>query len=125
MLNLLREEVLLVVQKYYYDLSMVALFTIGVTYLASKAWKRATTNNREEIPGRLGLPFIGETFSFLSATNSTRGCYDFVRLRRLWYVTTTYFGLHIYKFKVLLFPTRISKYYRLAQNHVYYGHTHT
>ncbi|KAG4939252.1 hypothetical protein JHK82_044977 [Glycine max] len=100
MLNLLREEVLLVVQKYYYDLIMVALFTIGVTYLASKAWKRATTNNREEIPGRLGLPFIGETFSFLSATNSTRGCYDFVRLRRLWngrWFKTRLFGkIHIF-----------------------------
>lgn len=82
----MREEVLLVVQNCYHII-LVALFTIGVTYFASKAWKRATTNNRDEIPGRLGLPFVGETFSFLSATNSTRGCYDFVRLRRLWYVT--------------------------------------
>jgi len=94
---MMREEVLLVVQNCYHII-LVALLTIGVTYLASKAWKR---NNREEIPGRLGLPFVGETFSFLSATNSTRGCYDFVRLRRLWYVTT-YFSLPIV---VLLFPT--------------------
>ncbi|ESW28072.1 hypothetical protein PHAVU_003G256500 [Phaseolus vulgaris] len=100
MLNLLmREEVLLVVQNCYHII-LVALFTIGVTYFASKAWKRATTNNREEIPGRLGLPFVGETFSFLSATNSTRGCYDFVRLRRLWngkWFKTRLFGkIHIF-----------------------------
>lgn len=86
MLNLCKEGVILVVQNYY-DIIVVALFSIGVTYLASKAWKRGTNNREEGIPGRLGLPFIGETFSFLSATNSTRGCYDFVRLRRLWYVT--------------------------------------
>ncbi|KAL9327078.1 hypothetical protein ACSQ67_007723 [Phaseolus vulgaris] len=100
MLNLLmREEVLLVVQNCYHII-LVALFTIGVTYFASKAWKRATTNNRDEIPGRLGLPFVGETFSFLSATNSTRGCYDFVRLRRLWngkWFKTRLFGkIHIF-----------------------------
>nr|KYP43762.1 Cytochrome P450 716B1 family [Cajanus cajan] len=93
-----REEVLLIVQNYY-DIIVVALFSIGVTYFASKAWKRAT-NNREGIPGRLGLPFIGETFSFLSATNSTRGCYDFVRLRRLWngrWFKTRLFGkIHIF-----------------------------
>ncbi|KAK7262887.1 hypothetical protein RJT34_30468 [Clitoria ternatea] len=82
MLNLWREEQLFQVQNCY-DMIVIALFSIGVTYLASKAWKRVT-NNREDIPGRLGLPFIGETFSFLSASNSTRGCYDFVRLRRFW-----------------------------------------
>lgn len=38
----------------------------------------------EKIPGKLGfIPFLGETFSFLAATNSTKGCYDFVRQRRL------------------------------------------
>ncbi|KOM32273.1 hypothetical protein LR48_Vigan01g182900 [Vigna angularis] len=100
MLNLLmREEVLLVVQNCYHII-LVALFTIGVTYFASRAWKRATTNHREEIPGRLGLPFLGETLAFLSATNSTRGCYDFVRLRRLWngrWFKTRLFGkIHIF-----------------------------
>ncbi|RDX60588.1 Abscisic acid 8'-hydroxylase 3, partial [Mucuna pruriens] len=98
MLNLSREEVLLVVQNYY-DITVIALFSIGVTYLASKAWKIRATNNREGIPGRLGLPFIGETFSFLSATNSTRGCYDFVRLRRLngkWFKTRLFGKIHIF-----------------------------
>jgi hypothetical protein len=82
MWNLSREKLVLVVQNYY-DIILVLFLSIGLTYLASRAWKRAT-NNREDIPGRLGLPLIGETFSLLSATNSTRGCYDFVRLRRLW-----------------------------------------
>lgn len=82
MLSLWREELVFVVHNYY-DITMVLFFSIGLTYLASRAWKK-TTSKRENIPGRLGLPLIGETFSFLSATNSTRGCYDFVRLRRLW-----------------------------------------
>jgi cytochrome P450 family 26 subfamily A len=82
MWNILREELVFVGQNYY-DITIVLFLSIGLTYIASRAWKRATTN-REDIPGQLGLPLIGETFSFLSATNSTRGCYDFVRLRRLW-----------------------------------------
>lgn len=98
MWNLSREELVLVVQNYY-DIILVLFLSIGLTYLASRAWKRAT-NNREDIPGRLGLPLIGETFSLLSATNSTRGCYDFVRLRRLWHgrwFKTRLFGkVHIY-----------------------------
>ncbi|KEH20409.1 cytochrome P450 family protein [Medicago truncatula] len=98
MWNLSREELVFVVQNYY-DIILVLFLSIGLTYLASRAWKRAT-NNREDIPGRLGLPFIGETFSLLSATNSTRGCYDFVRLRRLWHgrwFKTRLFGkVHIY-----------------------------
>ncbi|CAK8562213.1 unnamed protein product [Lathyrus sativus] len=83
MWNLSREELVMVVQNYY-DIIMVLFLSIGLTYLASRAWK-SVTNKREDIPGRLGLPLIGETFSFLSATNSTKGCYDFVRLRRLWH----------------------------------------
>ncbi|XP_004509304.1 abscisic acid 8'-hydroxylase 3-like [Cicer arietinum] len=98
MLSLWREELVFVVHNYY-DITMVLFFSIGLTYLASRAWKK-TTSKRENIPGRLGLPLIGETFSFLSATNSTRGCYDFVRLRRLWHgrwFKTRLFGkVHIF-----------------------------
>ncbi|CAL5197550.1 unnamed protein product [Lathyrus oleraceus] len=98
MWNLLGEELVMVVQNYY-DIITILFLSIGLTYLASRAWKRAT-NMREDIPGRLGLPLIGETFSFLSATNSTRGCYDFVRLRRLWHgrwFKTRLFGkIHIF-----------------------------
>ncbi|XP_061360988.1 3beta,22alpha-dihydroxysteroid 3-dehydrogenase-like [Gastrolobium bilobum] len=98
MLNLLREDLVFLVQNYY-DIIVVALLSIGVAYFIPKAWKR-TRNNGEDIPGRLGLPFIGETFSFLSATNSTRGCYDFIRLRRLWngrWFKTRLFGkIHIF-----------------------------
>ncbi|KAK2357421.1 cytochrome P450, family 722, subfamily A, polypeptide [Trifolium repens] len=98
MWNILREELVFVGQNYY-DITIVLFLSIGLTYIASRAWKRATTN-REDIPGQLGLPLIGETFSFLSATNSTRGCYDFVRLRRLWHgrwFKTRLFGkVHIF-----------------------------
>lgn len=82
MVSLSREELMFFVQNYF-DMIMVALFSIGVTYFASKAWKRIA-REKEGIPGRLGIPFVGETFSFLSATKSTKGCYEFVRLRRLW-----------------------------------------
>ncbi|KAI4327645.1 hypothetical protein L6164_020082 [Bauhinia variegata] len=99
MLNILSiEDLVFFVQKYC-DIIIVALFCIGVTYLITKAWKRAA-KEREEIPGRLGVPLIGETLSFLSAANSTKGCYDFVRLRRSWHgkwFKTRLFGkIHVY-----------------------------
>ncbi|KAH6810186.1 hypothetical protein C2S51_023948 [Perilla frutescens var. frutescens] len=55
----------------------------------------------DEIPGKLGLiPFLGETISFLAATNSTKGCYDFVRQRRLrygnWFKTRLFGQIHVY-----------------------------
>lgn len=59
--------------------------SVGLLVLFSIALGRANRGQKKPgIPGRLGLPFLGETFSFLSATNSTKGCYEFVRLRRSW-----------------------------------------
>ncbi|KAM5572786.1 cytochrome P450 716B1 [Rosa sericea] len=92
-------EFLFLVKKYYDVLIVALLFSIGVAFFVSKlAWRKVTS--RGHIPGRLGLPFIGETISFLSAMNSTRGCYDFVRLRRLWYgkwFKTRIFGkIHVF-----------------------------
>ncbi|XVE82574.1 hypothetical protein DITRI_Ditri16bG0016600 [Diplodiscus trichospermus] len=77
------EELAFLAQNHY-DIIIIAVLCIGITIFISKAW-RGTSSGKADIPGRLGLPFIGETLSFLSATNSTRGCYDFVRLRRSWY----------------------------------------
>ncbi|KAF2290789.1 hypothetical protein P3X46_029250 [Hevea brasiliensis] len=85
----------------------VVVFSAAITYVASKARRRLDIGEGEaaaggggNIPGRLGIPIIGETFSFLSATNSTNGCYDFVRLRRLWYGScfkTRIFGkIHVF-----------------------------
>ncbi|XP_065851443.1 abscisic acid 8'-hydroxylase 1-like [Euphorbia lathyris] len=77
----------------------VALFSIAITltfiYLRSR--RKAASGG---ISGQLGLPLIGETFSFMSATNSAKGCYQFVRLRRLWYgkwFKTRIFGkIHVF-----------------------------
>ena len=84
-LNLLKEELIFFSQNYY-DRIIVGIFSIGATlFFFSKAWNRSDINDRRaRIPGRLGLPFLGETISFLSAADSAKGCYDFVRLRRLW-----------------------------------------
>jgi hypothetical protein len=86
MFDLSKEELLFLVWNYS-DIITVAVVSIGVTFFVSKAWNwRREKKGDDQIPGRLGLPFLGETISFLSANNSTRGCYDFVRLRRLWSV---------------------------------------
>ncbi|KAL7152908.1 hypothetical protein ABFS83_04G129600 [Erythranthe nasuta] len=53
-----------------------------------------------EIPGKLGISFLGETFSFLAAANSTRGCYDFVKQRRIrhgnWFKTRILGHVHVF-----------------------------
>ncbi|KAG2696200.1 hypothetical protein I3760_07G047600 [Carya illinoinensis] len=99
MLNLSKEELLLQAWNYH-DIIIVAVFSIGITLFVSKSLGRVVITEKGGIPGRLGLPFLGETFSFLSATNSTRGCYDFVRLRRQWYgkwFKTRLFGkIHVF-----------------------------
>ncbi|XP_031400970.1 cytochrome P450 90A1-like [Punica granatum] len=62
------------------------IVSVVLAVLFSKALGiRVKGQKAGSIPGRLGLPFLGETFSFLSATNSTKGCYEFVRLRRSWH----------------------------------------
>ncbi|KAF7811871.1 cytochrome P450 family protein [Senna tora] len=58
MVNFLIEELVLFVQSYY-GMIMVTLFSIGVTYFASKAWKIAS-NQKDDIPGRLGIPLVGK-----------------------------------------------------------------
>lgn len=35
-------------------------------------------------PGSRGLPLIGETLQFMAAIKSSKGFYEFVRIRRLW-----------------------------------------
>lgn len=74
------EDILLLLSKYY-DILLVSILVISITALyLSKGAKNA----KNCIPGSLGIPFVGETFALLSATNSVKGCYEFVRLRREW-----------------------------------------
>ncbi|XAR57924.1 (+)-abscisic acid 8'-hydroxylase [Bertholletia excelsa] len=81
------------------DTVFAAVVSIGVIFFLSGILRRFSSE-KSSIPGRLGLPFVGETLSFLSATNSTKGCYDFVRLRRLWHgrwFKTRIFGkIHVF-----------------------------
>lgn len=85
-LNMEDQLVLLVHE--YYEVIIVAVLCVGATLLLWKlGWRKMVvrgSGGRGLIPGRLGLPFLGESIALLSATSSTKGCYDFVRLRRLW-----------------------------------------
>ncbi|XP_052197525.1 abscisic acid 8'-hydroxylase 3-like [Diospyros lotus] len=97
-INVLREEFFFLVRNYY-DVIFAAAIAIAVTLALSKALRRETSSNKV-IPGWRGLPFLDETLSFLAATYSTKGCYDFVRQRRLWYgkwFRTRIFGkIHVF-----------------------------
>ncbi|KAG1342818.1 abscisic acid 8'-hydroxylase 3-like [Cocos nucifera] len=83
----------------YWNTVLVAAFSVVLSLMVYKAWRSSTCKKRE-VPGKLGLPYLGETLAFLSATNSTKGCYAFVRKRRQWYgrwFKTRLFGkIHIY-----------------------------
>ncbi|GKV29612.1 hypothetical protein SLEP1_g38519 [Rubroshorea leprosula] len=98
MSGLSKEELLLLAQNHYV-LILIAVICIGLTCFLLKGPRRVSSN-KPHIPGRLGLPFLGETFSLMSATNSTKGCYEFVRRRRLWYgkwFKTRIFGqIHVF-----------------------------
>ncbi|XP_049357406.1 abscisic acid 8'-hydroxylase 3-like [Solanum verrucosum] len=96
MLTMSMEDILLLLSKYY-DILLVSILVISITALyLSKGAKNA----KNCIPGSLGIPFVGETFALLSATNSVKGCYEFVRLRREWHgkwFKTRIFGkIHVF-----------------------------
>ncbi|XP_065847488.1 abscisic acid 8'-hydroxylase 1-like [Euphorbia lathyris] len=102
MLKLLAAQELKFLMENKHDIIMVAIFSI-VIFAFFKTRRRRVKKSIEEddgIPGGHGLPFVGETFSFLSATNSTRGCYDFVRLRRKrygkWFKTRLFGKIHVF-----------------------------
>ncbi|KAF8012639.1 hypothetical protein BT93_I0716 [Corymbia citriodora subsp. variegata] len=93
-----KEELIFFVSSYY-DVLFAVLVSVGFMFYFSAKAKRIS-GEKDQIPGRLGIPFVGETFSLLSATSSTKGCYEFVRLRRLWYgkwFKTRIFGkIHVF-----------------------------
>jgi len=76
------KDILLLVRNYY-DILLASILVISITLYLSKVSGKPK-DAKSCIPGSLGIPFVGETFALLSATNSVKGCYDFVRLRREW-----------------------------------------
>ncbi|KAJ1378882.1 Cytochrome P450 [Sesbania bispinosa] len=67
---------------YYVGLLLVFLS------ICQKIWTLWCNNNKCPVgipPGNRGLPFVGETLQFMAAINSSRGVYEFVRVRRLRY----------------------------------------
>ncbi|XP_073000177.1 abscisic acid 8'-hydroxylase 2 isoform X3 [Typha latifolia] len=66
------------------------LFLALLTYLVREALKSLANGSRMRRvscypPGSSGLPWIGETVAFIAASNSSKGFYEFVRTRHLWY----------------------------------------
>ncbi|XVF59670.1 hypothetical protein PTKIN_Ptkin07bG0294400 [Pterospermum kingtungense] len=101
MLNLSKEGLTLLVQNQY-GIFIFAVLSIAITSLLWKAWGSTSASTDEDgtIPGKLGLAFFGESFSFFSASYSTRGCYDFVRQRRKrygkWFKTRILGKTHVF-----------------------------
>ncbi|KAI3450984.1 hypothetical protein Pfo_007649 [Paulownia fortunei] len=83
----------------YSAVILSSVIAIGVAVLLKWFLKRAE-RRKGDIPGKLGIPFLGETLSFLVATNSSKGCYDFVRLRRIrhgnWFKTRILGHTHVF-----------------------------
>lgn len=90
------EELYQSVTKNLYNI--ISVVSLMLTYILLRS--RRPKEESGGISGSLGLPLIGETFSFLSATNNEKGCYEFVRLRRLWYgkwfKTNIYGKIHVF-----------------------------
>ncbi|XP_055961508.1 abscisic acid 8'-hydroxylase 3-like [Mercurialis annua] len=80
--DIMEELDLLVFWKNYDTIVIGLTLLIAINYAIWKAWR--SDKKSGGVMGRVGFPVVGETFSFLSATNSSKGCYEFVRLRRLW-----------------------------------------
>ncbi|XP_024974879.1 abscisic acid 8'-hydroxylase 1-like [Cynara cardunculus var. scolymus] len=107
-----REELYLLINNNY-AIILVALFLGFLTpFLIKKL-----TKSSDAIPGWLGFPLIGETFSLLSAANSYKGCYDFVRCRRLrygkWFKTRLFGKIHVFVPSVVGAKTIFSNEFRL------------
>lgn len=90
------EELYQCVTKKLYNIMAVVSLMLTITATTYMLWRsRRAKEVSGGISGSLGFPLIGETFSFLSSTNNEKGCYEFVRLRRLRYV-------YIYLFTIVV-----------------------
>ncbi|PIN15763.1 Cytochrome P450 CYP4/CYP19/CYP26 subfamily [Handroanthus impetiginosus] len=81
----------------YGAIILSSLIAIGIAVLLRQ---KGDDRRSGGIPGKLGIPLLGETFSFLASTNSTKGCYDFVRQRRMrhgnWFKTRILGRVHVF-----------------------------
>ncbi|KAG9449705.1 hypothetical protein H6P81_009670 [Aristolochia fimbriata] len=66
-------------------LLLLLLLAYCTTLLLVKMISRVRDSRAGEPPGSRGFPLIGETLSFIAANNSSKGFYEFVRIRRLRY----------------------------------------
>ncbi|KAK4368077.1 hypothetical protein RND71_011869 [Anisodus tanguticus] len=92
------ENILRLVSKYY-DILLASILVISITALYLSMVSRRSKDAKSYIPGSLGIPFVGETFALISATNSVKGCYDFVRLRRehgKWFKPRIFGKVHVF-----------------------------
>ncbi|XP_050228110.1 abscisic acid 8'-hydroxylase 4 [Mercurialis annua] len=64
---------------------LLVLVSALSTILLKILWHPCHESTPNIPPGSRGLPFIGETLQFMAAINSSKGFYDFVRIRRLRY----------------------------------------
>ncbi|XP_068638545.1 abscisic acid 8'-hydroxylase 2 [Aristolochia californica] len=78
------EEVAAMPPLFLFHLFLLLLLAYSF-HLMVKMMSRVRSSRAGEPPGSRGFPLIGETLSFLAANNSSKGFYDFVRIRRLRY----------------------------------------
>ncbi|KAL3840435.1 hypothetical protein ACJIZ3_025026 [Penstemon smallii] len=78
----------------------IIIIVVGAAVILNLDRKKKSISSGNGIPGRLGIPFLGETISFLAATKSTKGVYHFVTLRRQrygkWFKTRILGRTHVF-----------------------------
>ncbi|KAF7829643.1 abscisic acid 8'-hydroxylase 4 [Senna tora] len=69
-------------------------------FVWQKRWYKNKSKAGNIPPGNEGIPFVGETLHFMAAIRSTKGVYEFVRLRRLrygkWFKTKILGETHVF-----------------------------
>ncbi|XP_076918236.1 abscisic acid 8'-hydroxylase 3-like [Bidens hawaiensis] len=85
------EELYLLVKNNFYIILAILLTGLVTRFLTKK--EKISSHG---IPGSLGLPLVGESFSFISAAESIKGSYDFVRTYGKWFKTSLFGKVHVF-----------------------------